>query len=151
MISPEEFLDYCDKALDQYVAVVDALGDELVNERVGIPGSNSAFGLVAHVCGVMAHWAHQVNRGIPVERDRAAEFDATGTAAEALALLAAARQRLHEDVAATDFAAHPVLPPPNDPEAAEETQGGILLHVYEEIAQHLGHLDITRDLLLTRA
>ena len=146
MISPEEYLDYCDRALDQYVDALRALGDDLVGERPGFPGANSAFGLAAHVCGVMGHWARQVNRGIPVARDRDAEFEATGTVAEALALLASARARLHEDVAATDFRAHPALPPTAEHEAA--TQGDVLLHVYEELAQHLGHLDVTGDLLL---
>ncbi len=148
MISAEEFLDYCDKALDQYVDALNALGDDLVNARLDVPGSNSAFALTAHVCGVMGRWARQVNRGIVVERDRDAEFGASGTVAEALALLAAARTRLHEDVAASDFRAHPLLPPTDDHESASATQGDILLHVYEEVAQHLGHLDVTRDVLL---
>lgn len=148
MISPEEYLDYCDKALDQYADALGALGDGLVNERLDVPGSNSAFALTAHVCGVMGHWARQVNRGIVVERDRDAEFSARGSVAEAHALLREARARLHEDVAATDFRAHPAMPP-DDSEAAT-TQGDVLLHVYEEIAQHLGHLDVTRDVLIAR-
>lgn len=148
MISPQEYLDYCDKALDQYVASLERLEDELVNSRPDLPGANSPFGLTAHVCGVMGYWARQVNRGIPVERDRDAEFAATGTVREALHLIAVAKWRLHEDVAVTDFRAHPALPPDGDPDVAAATQGDVLLHVYEEIAQHLGHLDLTRDLLL---
>ena len=31
------------------------------------------------------------------------------------------------------------------------TQGGVLLHVYEELAQHLGQLEVTRDVLLSRS
>ena len=150
MISPEEYLDYCDKALDQYAETPGALGDDLVNERLDVPGSNSAFALTAHVCGVMGRWARQVNRGIVVERDRDAEFAARGSLAEALALLHEARVRLHEDVGATDFRARPALPPGDDAEAATATQGEVLLHVYEEVAQHLGHLDVTRDVLLAR-
>ena len=30
------------------------------------------------------------------------------------------------------------------------TQGAVLLHVYEELAQHLGQLEVTRDVLLAR-
>ena len=30
------------------------------------------------------------------------------------------------------------------------TQGAVLLHVYEELAQHLGQLEVTRDVLLSR-
>ena len=28
------------------------------------------------------------------------------------------------------------------------TQGGALIHLYEELAQHLGQLEVTRDVLL---
>ena len=31
---------------------------------------------------------------------------------------------------------------------AYATQGDVLLHVYEELAQHLGQLEVTRDVLL---
>jgi hypothetical protein len=31
------------------------------------------------------------------------------------------------------------------------TNGGVLLHVLEELFQHLGQLELTRDVLLARA
>ena len=52
MITSDEFLLYCDTALDGYAAVCRELGDDLVNERVD--GGNSAFALTSHVVGVMA-------------------------------------------------------------------------------------------------
>ena len=88
MITVDEYLGYCDRALDAYAAIVTGLGDDLVNARLdGIPGSNSAFALVAHISGMTARWGSTVNRGIVVPRDRPAEFTATGTVDEALALL----------------------------------------------------------------
>ena len=150
MISVEEYLDVCDAALDGYAQVCRALGDDLVSVRLDdVPGSNSAFGLVAHVVGVMAWWGRTVNRGIAVPRDRDAEFRATGTVDEALALLDAGRAGLHEDVAAARPREAPVAPPsPEDDIAA--TKGGVLLHIYEELTQHLGQLEVTRDVLLSR-
>ena len=150
MISVEEYLNFCDAALDGYAEVCRALGDDLVSVRLDdVPGSNSAFGLVAHVVGVMAWWGRTVNRGIPVPRDRDAEFRATGTVDEALALLDAGRAGLHEDVAAARPREAPVAPPPPEDDVAA-TQGAVLLHVYEELAQHLGQLEVTRDVLLSR-
>ncbi|MGG5258423.1 DUF664 domain-containing protein [Phycicoccus avicenniae] len=147
MITTEVFLRYCDESLDQYAAICRALGDDGVNARLPeLPGSNSAFALVTHVAGVMARWGRTVNRGIEVPRDRPAEFTATGTVEEALALLAAARTGLHEDVLACDPGAPPRNPPPDEPDAYA-TQGDVLLHVYEELAQHLGQLEVTRDVL----
>lgn len=146
MITTDEFLAYCDSAIEQYAAIVTELGDERVNARiVGLAVSNSAFALVSHVVGVMGRWGRTVNRGIVVPRDRDAELTATGTVAEALALLEMGRARLHEDVAHADPRAAPANPPADWTPA---TQGDVLLHVYEELAQHLGQLEVTRDVVL---
>jgi Protein of unknown function (DUF664) len=151
MITVDEFLGYCDTALDGYAAACRDLGDGLVNARLDdVPGSNTAYGLVAHAVGVMDYWGSTVNRGIVVPRDRDAEFRATGTVEEALALLDAGRARLHEHARAASPRQPPVNPPADDPEVADATQGHVLLHVYEELAQHLGQLEVTRDALLAR-
>ena len=152
MITAEEYLDHCDRALDEYASVVRTLGDDLVNARLdGVPGSNSAFALVAHVVGVMAYWGRTVNRGIPVPRDRDAEFTATGSVEQALALVDAGRARFHDDVAAATPGDPPLDPPAaDDGWQAPGSQGAVLLHVYEELAQHLGQLEVTRDVLLAR-
>lgn len=149
VITLDSYLRFCDEALDGYAACVRELGEPLVNASVAsVEGSNSAFALVSHVVGVMGRWGRTVNRGIVVPRDRDAEFTATGTVDEALALLESGRTRLHEDVRATDPAAAPVNPPEGRDRPAYETQGEVLLHVYEELAQHLGQLEVTRDVLL---
>lgn len=150
MITADDLLHYCDTSLDRYAEICRDLGDDLVSRR--LDGGNSAFGLVAHVVGVMARWGRTVNRGIVVPRDRAAEFTATGTVEDALALLEAGRAALHDDVRAAVGHDRPVNPPPDeDPDDPElRTQGAVLLHVYEELAQHLGQLEVTRDLLLAR-
>lgn len=147
VIDTDVFLRFCDESLDRYTAICRELGDDDVNARLEeVPGSNSAFVLVTHVAGVMARWGRTVNRGIVVPRDRAAEFTARGTVEEALALLDAARTALHEDVPACEPHAAPRNPPPDDPHEYA-TQGEVLLHVYEELAQHLGQLEVTRDVL----
>ena len=152
MISPDEYLACCDRALDGYADIVTTLGDGLVNARLdGIPGSNSAFALVAHITGMTTRWVRTVNLGIAVPRDREAEFVATGTVAEALALLDGTRARLHEDAPAASPRDQPVDPAhDNDGSISYATQGEVLLHVYEELAQHLGQLEVTRDVLLAR-
>ena len=152
MITTDELLACCDTALEGYAGICRELGDDLVNARLDdLDASNSAFALVTHVVGVMARWGRTVNRGIVVPRDRDAEFTATGTVEQALALLAAGRAALHEDVAAASPREAPANPPPGqDDDSPPETQGAVLLHVYEELAQHLGQLEVTRDVLLAR-
>ena len=129
------------------------LGDDLVNARLdGIPGSNSAFALVTHVAGMTARWGRTVNRGIVVPRDRPAEFTATGTVAEALALRRGAPAPvLHDDARAASPREQPANPAhEKDGSISYATQGDVLLHVYEELAQHLGQLEVTRDVLLAQ-
>ena len=153
MITVEQYLDHCERALDGFAAICQELGDDLVNERLdAVSGSNSAFVLVAHVVGVMAYWGSTVNRGVVVPRDRDAEFMATGTVDEALALLDAGRTRFRDDVRAAAPTEVPANPSRGDRhDVFTRTQGGVLLHVYEELAQHLGQLEVTRDVLLSRS
>ena len=99
----------------------------------------------------MGRWARTVNRGIVVPRDRAGEFTATGTVAQLVELVEWGRFRLHEDVhASADLAAAPLNPPADQPEVGERSQGAVLLHVHEELAQHLGQMEVIRDVLLAR-
>jgi hypothetical protein len=152
VITVDEYLAYCDRALDAYARIVTRLGDDLVNARPhGIRGANSAFALVTHVAGMAARWGSTVNRGVVVPRDRDAEFTATGTVAEALALVEATRTRLHDDARAASPREQPANPVTRrDGSTADATQGDVLLHVYEELAQHLGQLEVTRDVLLAQ-
>jgi hypothetical protein len=151
VITVDEYLGHCDRALDAYAEVVTRLGDDLVNARLDVPGSNSAFALVTHVAGMAARWGRTVNRGIHVPRDRDAEFTATGTVPEALALIERTRAGLHEDAHAASPGEEPVDPAhEKDGTMSYATQGDVLLHVHEELAQHLGQLEVTHDVLLAR-
>ena len=153
MITVDEYLAYCDRALDGLRRHRDELGDDLVNARLdGIPGSNSAFALVTHVAGMTARWVRTVNLGIVVPRDRAAEFTATGPSPRRSPSSRPTRARLHEDARAASPRALPADPADhdNDGSISYATQGEVLLHVYEELAQHLGQLEVTRDVLLAQ-
>ena len=61
------------------------------------------------------------------------------------------RALLHEGGRAAsppDLPANPVREP--DGTLSYATQGAVLLHVFEELAQHLGQLEVTRDVLVAR-
>ncbi len=111
MTAADELLASCEGLLDQYEDLCRELGDQHVTARLDeVSGSNSAFALVTHVAGVMARWGRTVNRGLPVPRDRDAEFRASGTVEEALALLARARRDLVDDVRTARLGDPPVAP-----------------------------------------
>jgi hypothetical protein len=149
MISIDDFLYYVDDALDAMVRIVSELGDELANRRPDVPGANSPFAILTHCLGVMEYWGGEIVAGRTIVRDRAAEFRATGSVAELAQRVQRARQQLRADIAALD----PFGPPRGCPRVADSTlplartQGGALLHIYEELAQHRGQLEITRDVL----
>ena len=149
MISLEDYRYYVDEALDGMVEIVTGLGDELANRRPDLPGANSPFAILTHCLGVMEYWAGHVVAGRTTERDRPAEFRATGQVADLVQRVRSQRDRFAEDVAHAD----PFAPPRGDVPAHDaalalgRTQGGALLHVYEELAQHRGQLEITRDVL----
>jgi hypothetical protein len=152
MISIDDFLYYVDDALDAMVRIVSELGDDLANRRPDVPGANSPFAILTHCLGVMEYWGGEVVAGRAIVRDRAAEFRATGRVAELTDRAQRVRQQLRADIAALD----PFGPPRGSPPVSDSTlplartQGGALLHIYEELAQHRGQLEITRDVLRAR-
>ena len=148
----DDVLWYADHALDQMVTALRVLGDERVNERPDLPGANAPFAIVTHCLGVLEFWGGAMVAGRDVVRDRPAEFRAQGRIEELIERVDAARWQLAEDVAGVRWDDPPRLPPTPRHEDRPDgrTQGGVLLHVLEELFQHLGQLELTRDVLLAR-
>ncbi|GFZ95487.1 hypothetical protein GCM10011359_26250 [Nesterenkonia alkaliphila] len=132
---------------DELLGVLRQLDDEQANATLPADGSNSVVQLVTHCCGMMRRWSSTVNLGMEVPRDRRAEFQAVMPAAEALELAARTRELFLKDVTQTDFDAAPVHVPPGRDHFWTASCRGVLFHVLEEIAQHLGQAEITRDCL----
>jgi hypothetical protein len=150
MISVEDYLSFVDAALDGMVSIVTELGDELANRRPDLPGANSPYVILTHCLGVMEYWAGHLVAGRRIERDRDAEFRAAGPVADLVERTRRARRQLEADLTNLEpFAAPRGTPRPDDAEVPRgRTQGGALLHVYEELAQHRGQMEGCRDVLL---
>ena len=137
-----------ERHLAPMLAIAESLGDDRVNIVPDLPGGNSAYQLVFHSCGMLEWWTRASILGLRVARDRAAEFTATGTIAQLQARFAQVVAQLADDLPLVDLDA-PLRGPYADyggtPIAASAR--GALLHVLEELAQHHGHLEITRDLV----
>lgn len=140
-------LHYALVKLDAMVAIPAEMDDGTANRTRGVPGSNSPYVLLFHSLGAMRRWSSTVNLGVEVPRDRDAEFRASGSVADLLELAAAQREAFIADVRATDLTAAPASAPPGRNPAETATCLAVLVHVIEELAQHLGHLEITRDVL----
>ena len=149
-ITVDAVVSYVDRAVEQMTAIVSDLGDDLANRKPDLPGANSPYIILWHCLGVMEFWGGGVVAGRPVSRDRAAEFRASGQVADLATATRRAQDQFHADAATAEFAA-----PPRGgythrkyPDELEFTsQGHTLLHVLEEVTQHLGQMELTRDML----
>ena len=142
------------RILNAVCASLDGLSDAQLNWRLPISGGNSIYAIAAHTLGNARGWVLGIACGQPVERDRPAEFRASGPDAGALQADAAS---LAKEIDAALSALSPsdldrrVMPLAKywgDGNPHEISVREALLHVVEHAALHLGQIQITRDLAL---
>lgn len=133
--------------LDEVTALIKELPENLLNTAPAAPDTNTPAQILAHCCGMARFWISTVNLGADFFRDREAEFTAQLPRAEALALADETRRELVADLERTDMQSAPANNSPAQHHYWATTCEGVLLHVFEELCQHLGHLEITRDVL----
>jgi hypothetical protein len=139
---------FIERHLQRMTDIVAELGDDLANTVPDLPGANSAYAIVVHCCGMLEWWTRAGVKGLSVDRDRDAEFVAHGTVDALRARVQQVTAQLSADLAAID----PGAPLRGDaghyggtPVGANAR--GALLHILEELAQHHGHLELTRDVV----
>ncbi len=149
-VAAGDYLWFVDLALGGMAAIVEELGDDLANRRPPFRDGNSAYAILTHCLGVVEYWGGATVAERPVQRDRAAEFTASGEVAGLLRRTEFARRRLREDIVGLSAADPPVSVrrDPGDPVPYTETKGAVLLHILEELFQHFGQMEITRDTLV---
>lgn len=112
-----------------------------------MPGMNSIAVLVVHLTGAERYWIGDVAAGDPHERDRDAEFEVTDLDAETLiARLRASDEYIASAVNAfslDDLSAERVSPR----DGGSFTVAWALLHALEHTAMHVGHIQMTRQIL----
>lgn len=145
-LAPQTAVRYLDVGFDRLQAVVDRVGDPKLNERPITDHTNSISALVAHCCGVAEFWLGHVGLGRPSHRDRPAELVHEATVGELHALLAVARAKAADDV--MTLVSRSVPGHPDRQHLVDETDAALVLHVLEELFQHVGHAEITADALL---
>jgi hypothetical protein len=149
-IAPEYFLPFINGALDGMVKIAEELGDERINLRPNdMANTSTPFIILTHCVGLTRYWFGAVIAGRQVHRDRDAEFRARGTVAEIRQAVRDLQQELQADITRV----HGDQPAPN-PEIIRQAhmrawkQGQFLLQCYKELAQHHGHMELTRDVML---
>lgn len=131
--------------------VADRLDGPLINQRPLGPETNAVAALIIHCCGVTDFWLGHVALGEPSDRDRDAEFGRTATVDELHVLVDGTLQRvvgyldrLEQGLGRDEGGRQFLLD-------ADTSDASVVLHVVEELYQHLGHMELAADALLRPA
>lgn len=142
---------YMRHAFGQMLGVADRLGDDRVNDRPLGPDTNAVAALIVHCCAVTEFWIGHVALGRPTSRDREAEFSTMATVSELRTMVDATLAQAAQDLAAIDEGrVQPDRTGRQFLEGGDESDGAIVLHVLEELYQHLGHMELAADALTFR-
>lgn len=148
-IAPEEFLSYMNAAFDGMLNIAEELGDERVNQRPNnMANTSTPFVILTHCVGLTRYWLGTVIAGRQIQRDRDAEFSARGTVADIRQTVRQVQQEMQEDIKRVRGDQPSAFPEAVRPQHKEWTQGHFLLQCYKELAQHHGHMELTRDVML---
>jgi hypothetical protein len=148
-LDEETTAQYVRHAFTQLLAVADRLGDDLVSARPLGPQTNSVAGLVVHSCGMAEFWLGHVALGRASDRDREAEFRASAGVADLRALGERSLHTVLDDLRRIEAGE---AEPGHEARAAlvgGPSDASLVLHVLEELYQHLGHAELAADALLT--
>lgn len=141
--------DYLERLAAQHAALkaaLDGLGPDALDWVPG-PGMNAIAVLIVHLAGAERYWIGDVALQDPSGRVRAREFEARAHSVETLTAhldrsLAYARSGLAD--ASLEMLAAPRRSV-NHPDRPF-TVGWALLHALEHTAEHVGHIQLTRQL-----
>jgi hypothetical protein len=141
-----------ERILRETLAQLEGLPDELLNRPLEQPETNTLFALATHIIGAAEYWVLALVGAHPLARERAAEFHTYGSLAELKERYERYIDAMHEllDVLPATRLEEPVAPPgayryvpPERPLLVRDA----LLHALEHSALHLGHIQLTRQLL----
>lgn len=139
------------------LAQLNTLPDTLLNQPLPLPETNSLFALATHLVGMSEFWVLALVGQQQIQRDRSAEFLAVGTADELVRRYTQWLEHMHEVLnSLPDSSMGHIVEPPDE----YRTTGGLvdgpvtvldcLLHTIEHSALHLGHIQLTRQFLLSQ-
>jgi hypothetical protein len=152
-IAADDFLYFMNRALDGMVGIVEELGNTRVNLRPDFPGANSPYVILYHAVCCTHFWCGAVLAGRRVSRDRDAEFQAKGAVADLRKAVQDLKKQIPKDleqVRGDQTLTYPdgLLLRHVQRGVRDWSQGKALIHAYEELAQHFGQMEITRDILM---
>lgn len=134
---------YLDLAFDQMLDLVERVGDRLDDRPLGLT-TNAVGALVFHCTEVCEFWLGHAALGRPSDRHRDEEFSTALPVDELRTRVAAARAQAHSDLAALE-AGRGVTTDLRGVLPAGGNDASVVLHVVEELFQHIGQMELTAD------
>ncbi len=132
-------------AFTQILQVADRVGDDRVNTRPLGPQTNAVAPLIIHCCEVAEFWLGHVALGRPSVRDRTSEFARTATLAELRERVDNAVVQTMADIRSLDAGEGRDEGGRQFLEAGDGSDAAVVIHVLEELFQHLGHMELAAD------
>jgi hypothetical protein len=147
-LRPETAEAYVRYAFAQMLSVADRVGEPGINERPFGDGTNAIAALVIHCCEVAEFWLGHVALGRATTRDRDSEFSRTASLAELHELVDTAADRIAADIGDLDAGRGVDEGGRQFLLEADASDAAVVLHVLEELYQHLGHMELAADALV---
>ncbi len=146
------FADYLERLENLHRHLDGALAGLSVEELDWVPGPdmNSIAVIVTHLAGAERFWTGDVAGRRPSGRVRAEEFHAHGLDAAALRARLADVLAVSREVVAGLTLADLAQPRPVPGDSGTRTAGWALLHTLDHVALHLGHVELTLEMLEAR-
>jgi hypothetical protein len=137
---------------DRLLETIAGLDDEAVNWKPPVPGGNSLLVLVTHTLASAEEHIVGKAAGKTVVRNRDAEFVVMGGSGHLAARAAEVRRRIDDALAALEGRLDEERDPPVGKwPSPRGTARDRLIHSVSHTAEHVGHAQLTRDLLKARA
>jgi hypothetical protein len=127
--------------------VADRLGEPLINERPLGPRTNAVASLIIHCCAVSEFWLGHVALGSPSDRDRESEFSRSATLAELHELVDGTASRAVDQIGRLEAGEGSDAGGRQFLLGGDTSDASVVLHVIEELYQHLGHMELAADAL----
>ncbi len=141
----EDWISLLTRIQERVREAVQGLDAEALNWRPTPEGTNSIYALVFHMAGSITYWTLQVIGGQDVGRDREAEFRAEGAdAAQVLELFDRSFARAKDFIAGLTFQDMDRLVPTRT--FGEQTVRWVLGNIVSHQSEHLGHIELTRQI-----
>lgn len=147
-----QIADVLESIAQDALAQFEGITPEDFNRKLTLPESNTLFALATHLVGAGEFWVLVMVGQRAIPRDRPAEFVATGQPED---LRARYERWIREVHAVLDTFPDERLDEPAEPPAGysissrrqRATKYEALLHAVEHSALHLGHIQLTRQIL----